>query len=252
MHNNWTQFSELNDLLADVVADVRDILGDRMIGAYLQGSFALREGDEQSDCDFLVVIDEEPTPEQLGKLLLLHDSIPQREGRWTKHLEGSYPIASQLRDLSGLGHEWWYVDHGARALQRSTHCNLEIVRWTLREHGITMAGPDPDQLVDAVPPEALRERMRKTLPTVVDDVLSWATLDIAWVQRYLVATTCGILYTLETAEVASKRQVPGVGNRQVRRRMEPAALPGHRRPSSWLCLQGVTAAGKRGAQPGLC
>lgn len=205
MNGAWTRFPELNDVLAGFVGDARDILGDRMIGAYVQGSFALSEGDDESDCDFLVVLRSDPTPEQLGNLMLLHDALPLRDGHWTKHLEGSYPIASEMHDLSGLEREWWYVDHGSRSLQRSTHCNLEIVRWTLREHGITLTGPSPLELVDPVPPEAIRDRMRRTLRTVVPDLLSWATLDIAWVQRYLVATTSRILYTLETAEVTSKR-----------------------------------------------
>ena len=43
------------------------------------------------------------------------------------------------------------------------------------------------------------------LPRVVPDLMSWATLDIAWVQRILIATTCRILFTLDTAEVTSKR-----------------------------------------------
>ncbi len=205
MNSEWTRFPELNSVLASFMGEVLDILGDWMIGAYVQGSFALNEGDEQSDCDFLVVLYEDPTPEQLGHLMLLHDAIPLRDGHWAKHLEGSYPITSELQNLDGLGREWWYVDHGSRSMQRSTHCNLEIVRWTMREHGITLSGPDPADLVDPVPPEAIRDRMRHSLQSVVRDLRSWATLDIAWVRRYLVATTCRILYTLATAEVTSKR-----------------------------------------------
>jgi hypothetical protein len=206
MTHDWTRFPELNDVLAGFARDAYTVLGDRMIGAYIQGSFALGAGDEHSDCDFLIVLHDEPTTEQLGRLVLLHDALPQRAGHWTKHLEGSYPIAHELRDQASLGTEWWFVDHGSRAVQRSTHCNQNYVRWILRERGVTLAGPAPTELVDPVPPEAMREEMRKRIPSIVPDLLSWATLDIAWVQRYLVATTCRMVYTLKTAEVASKRQ----------------------------------------------
>lgn len=172
MNNESTSSPELNGVLRRFVGDVLDILGDKMVGAYVQGSFALNEGDEHSDCDFLVVLYEDPTPEQLGHLMLLHDAIPVRAGHWAKHLEGSYAIASELRNLDGLGREWWYVDHGWRSMQRSTHCNLEIVRCTMREHGITLSGPAPCELVDPVPPEAMRDRMRQSLQTVVPDILS--------------------------------------------------------------------------------
>lgn len=205
MSSEWTRFSELNDVLSAFVGEVAAIVPDRLVGVYLQGSFALHEGDEHSDCDFLVVLEEGPTAEQLGSLVLLHDAIPQRAGHWTKHLEGSYPIAADLRDLAGLDREWWYVDHGSRAVIRSTHCNREVVRWTLREHGIVLTGPAPTAFMDPVPPEALRARSRTDLATVLPDILSWARLDTAWAQRYVVATACRIAYTLKTAEVTSKR-----------------------------------------------
>lgn len=201
-----TPFAELNEVLARLLAEVNAILGDLIAGAYLQGSFALGDGDEQSDCDFLFVLHEEPDPRQLGRLVLLHDEIPTRPGHWTRHLEGSYAIAGELRDLSGLGAEWWYVDHGWRCVQRSTHCNSEVVRWTLREKGITLSGPGPSTLVDPVPPEAIRARMREGLSTLVSDIRSWVSFEIAWTQRYLVATAARMLYSLETAQVTSKRR----------------------------------------------
>jgi hypothetical protein len=37
------------------------------------------------------------------------------------------------------------------------------------------------------------------------DLRTWAPFDIAWTQCYAVSTYCRILYTLHTAEVASKR-----------------------------------------------
>jgi hypothetical protein len=41
----FTPYQELDALLADLVREVRDILGDTFVGAYLQGSFALGAGD---------------------------------------------------------------------------------------------------------------------------------------------------------------------------------------------------------------
>lgn len=206
MNADPTPYAELNEVLAGLVSDVQVILGGTLVGTYLQGSFALGDGDMQSDCDFLFVLREQPSPEQLGLLVLLHDEIPTRPGHWTHHLEGSYPIAGDLRDLSGLGREWWYVNHGWRCVERSTHCNAEIVRWTLRERGITLTGPEPATLVDPVPPAAIRARMKADLATLLPDLRTWAPLDVAWTQRYLIATTCRMLYSLETAEVTSKRR----------------------------------------------
>ena len=53
-----TVFPELNELLAELVARVESILGDNVVGVYLVGGFALGAGDLQSDCDFIVVIEQ--------------------------------------------------------------------------------------------------------------------------------------------------------------------------------------------------
>lgn len=200
-----TPFDELNTLLKDFVHRVTDILGDNFLGAYLQGSFAVGDADMQSDCDFLVVTHGPLMPAHEARLRQLHDEIPTRPGHWTRHLEGSYPPKGDLRTLDGLGRRWLYIDHGWREMQWSTHCNTEVVRWSLREHGVTLAGPDPRELVDAISPEALRARMRQYAVTFLPELFTWLAFDTAWAQRYAVATCCRILHTLDSGRVGSKK-----------------------------------------------
>ena len=200
-----TTFPELNSLLRELVARVEAILGENFVGAYLQGSFAIGDADLHSDCDFLVVTNARVTLAQKHALRELHDEIPAREGHWTHHLEGSYAPSAELETLDGLGKHWLYIDHGAREMQWSTHCNTEVVRWTLREHGVTLAGPAPRELVREVSADSLRRSMRQLVERFLPDLLSWATFDTGWAQRYAVSTLCRMLYTLSTGEVASKR-----------------------------------------------
>jgi hypothetical protein len=200
-----TPFAELDAVLTDFTGSVRDILGDTFVGAYLQGSFALGAGDMNGDCDFIIAATTLPTGRAEAELRRLHEEIPTRPGFWTGHLEGSYADLASLRTVDGIGVRWLFCDHGHRELIWDTHCNSAHVRWILRHHGITIAGPPIADLVDEVPPRALREEMRAALPEVMAGVQSWAPFDIAWTQRYLVATYCRVLYTLHTAQVVSKR-----------------------------------------------
>ena len=200
-----TPFSELNDLLGELTERAAGILGDDFVGAYLQGSFAVGDADLHSDCDFLIPVRGPITPDQEAGLRALHDQIPTRPGHWTQHLEGSYPNKGELRTLDGLGRRWLYIDHGWCQMQWSTHCNTEVVRWSLRECGVALTGPDPEALVDPVGPEILRARMRQDARTFLADLLSWINLDIAWAQRYAVTTLCRILYTFNEGRVASKK-----------------------------------------------
>src|SRR5438093_4343904 len=172
-----TAFAELNELLAELVARDKSILGENFVGAYVTGSFALGAGDLHSDCDFLVVTQERVTAEQEQALRELHDELPTRSQHWAKHLEGSYAPRAQLETLSTLDERWLYVDHGWREMQWSTHCNTEVVRWTLRERGVTLSGPDPRELVREVPADALRCKMRCQIESCLPDLSSVTDLD---------------------------------------------------------------------------
>ncbi|MGW3958016.1 aminoglycoside adenylyltransferase domain-containing protein [Streptomyces sp. NPDC004752] len=200
-----TSFNELNDVLWDLTDRVSAILGDALVGVYLQGSFAIGDADLYSDCDFLVPVRQAPTAEQEVALRALHDEIPTRPGHWAKHLEGSYPDQDTLRGLDGLGCPWLYVDHGSREMEWSTHCNTEVVRWTLREHGVTLTGPDPVSLVEPVSPAVLRARMRDYALYDLPDYYGEHGFDCAWAQRLAFATLCRVLITHETGIVTSKK-----------------------------------------------
>lgn len=200
-----TRYAELNGVLHDLVTGAQAALGDSFVGAYLQGSFALGAGDLHSDCDFLVVVRERPDAGQEAALRTLHRVLPHREGHWNRHLEGSYAVAADLGSADRLGAQWLYVDHGADELVWSDHCNQPWTRWILREHGVTLVGPCPTEVVAPVPDDLLREQARAGLATLADDVLGWCPPDVAWCQRYLVVQAARSLYTVRTAQVASKR-----------------------------------------------
>lgn len=200
-----TPFPELNSVLAELAGRAAAILGADFVGAYLQGSFAVGDADLNSDCDFLIPVHRQVTGEREAAVRAMHDELPTRPGYWEKRLEGSYPVLSELRTLGGLGRPWLYVDNGWREMQWSTHCNTEVVRWSLRECGVTLAGPPPASLVDPVPASVLRERMRTDAPGFITGMQSWISLDLAWAQRYAVTTLCRMLNTYVEGRVTSKR-----------------------------------------------
>ena len=134
---------------------------------------------------------ERPDAEREAALRDLHRAIPHGEGHWCGHLEGSYAVADDLRSVAGLGAEWLYVDHGWDEMSWSDHCNQPWTRWILREHGITLVGPCPEELVDRVPDDVLRDAARAGLASITDDVLGWCPPDMAWCQRYLVVQAAG-------------------------------------------------------------
>src|SRR5258707_905610 len=78
----------------------------------------------------------------------------------------SYP--TPYHDLNELrqhpdGRRLWYLDHGSRAVIQSDHCNTLLVRWVVREQGVTLAGPVPATLLDPISVTALRQEMLATI-----------------------------------------------------------------------------------------
>ena len=79
----------------------------------------------------------------MAALRSIHDEIPTREGHWPHDIEGSYAPIDELATVDALGRPWLFNNHGTRTLEWDDHCNRAYVRWILREHGITLIGPEP-------------------------------------------------------------------------------------------------------------
>lgn len=201
-----TPYPDLNAILHDLVSGIQAVLGARCVGVYLQGSFALGDFDAHSDVDFVVAIADELTAAEVEALQALHARIYDGPAGWAQHLEGSYFPLAVLRTPDPSGQTLWYLDNGSRALKRSDHCNTVVVRWTVREHGVTLAGPPPSTLIDSIPVDVLRAY-------VLADLLDWGREILAQPERFanhfyqgfIVLSYCRMLRELHMGALGSKR-----------------------------------------------
>ena len=192
-------------MLRELVDGARAILGDAFCGAYLHGSFATGDADEFSDVDFVIVVADELTSRQVDGLQALHRRMHALEPAWAQHLEGSYIPRQHLRRVDWSHRPFLFLDNGANELVWDPHCNTAVVRWLVREHGVTLAGPDPKTLVEPVTPSDLRREARARVHEYAD----WAhelTVMSRWEQPYLVLTLCRLMFTIATGRVGAKRE----------------------------------------------
>jgi predicted nucleotidyltransferase len=202
-----TPFPDLNAVLAELVESIRAILGDSLCGVYLQGSFAVGDADEHSDVDFVVATHGEVDDKHVAALQVAHTRLHNLDVPWAKHLEGSYVPVDSLRRIDPGRRSYLYLDNGASELIRDNHCNTQVVRWTLREHGIVFAGPDPQTLIDPISADDLRAEM----PRVIADWAQYLHEPAAqrgmsrWLQQHTVLSFCRILHTLAIGEATSKQ-----------------------------------------------
>ncbi len=199
-----TPYHELNEVLAELRQGIQDVLGQNLIGLYLQGSFALGDFDEHSDVDFIAVSEQELTEEWAAAITAMHGRLFQLPTEWAKHLEGSYFSRAQLHGRPGkpIG----YLNHGSTTLERSDHCNTLVVRWTLYHCGIALCGPDIRSLLQPIDTDALKQESRQTLLDWGRDILvhpeNYAN---RFYQGLIALTCCRVLHTVESGQVHSKR-----------------------------------------------
>lgn len=215
-----TSDPQLNALLHELVGSVQAILGEQLCGVYLQGSFALGDWDQDSDVDFVVVIEDEPegqpqhaagppgcglSPARLDALQAMHGRLYDLETHWAQHLEGSYFPRGLLKRADPTRTPLMFLDNTARVLEPSPHDNTLVVRWVLREYGIPLAGPDPKTLIDPVEAADLRQEVQRNMAAWVAEIFADPQrMNNRWYQPYAVLNFSRMLYTIATGRVCSK------------------------------------------------
>ena len=203
-----TSDTELNAVLQEFVTSIQEVLGNNFVSAYLQGSFAVGDWDNDSDVDFTVVIENEVSDADLLALQKMHARIFNSGSEWAKHLEGSYFPKKILKSGDPAKTALLYLDNAHDKLILSDHDNTLVVRWVVREYGITLAGSTPQELIDPVSADNLRQEILSTMRAWADEIFSgqWK-LENKWAQPFAVLSYCRMLHSLHTGRVASKLSV---------------------------------------------
>jgi predicted nucleotidyltransferase len=200
-----TSNSELNTVLHEFVESVQEILKDNFVSAYLQGSFAMGDWDNDSDVDFTIVVENDIPEADLGALQIMHARIYNLGPEWAKHLEGSYFPKDILKSGDPAKKELWFLDNTFDKLILSNHDNTLVVRWVVREYGITLAGIPAKELIDFVSADDLRKEILSTMQEWGDEINSgrWK-MENKWAQPFAVISYCRMLHSLNTGRIASK------------------------------------------------
>ena len=204
-----TPDADLNGVLADLVASAQQALGANFVGAWLQGSFAVGDWDVDSDVDFLIATQRDPSAAEEAALNAMHARLYCLSSHWAQHLEGSYIPIDILRRVVAPGsprRSLLFLDNTSDMLERSIHDDTAIVRWVTRERGITLAGPPPATLIDSVSADELRREVRATMHEWGAEIAAGSySIANQWAQPFAVLMYCRMLQTLDNGRIESKR-----------------------------------------------
>ncbi len=207
MHNltkPWLQ-EDIKAVLDALLSGARAILGQNMIGAWLQGSLATGDFDEHSDIDFVIGVEADLKKVEIEALQQFHPRLYRYPSPWAVHLEGSYFPKHILRDYRQSGSKIWYLDHGSQELTRSNHDNTVVVKWILRERGVTLDGPVPSTMINPIPTEALRVDTYRTFMDWGKEIFeNPEIISNHFYQTFAVLSFCRMLQALKEGRIGSK------------------------------------------------
>jgi aminoglycoside adenylyltransferase-like protein/nucleotidyltransferase-like protein len=204
-----TPYPEVNTGAQELLTSISAVLGAQFVGMYLLGSLAL--GDfhpESSDLDLLIVTTAALADETVAALRELHQRFDRTTSPWARRIDAVYLPQGALREPVPSAARFPTVEWPGLLALEPPEPGWPIQRYTLREHGVVVSGPDPRSLLDPVHPDELRQAS-------MDRVEEWqarAQRDpdgVAWLRvqsnhAFVALTLCRVLYTLHTGSVASK------------------------------------------------
>lgn len=203
-----TPYASVNAFVNELHRCMAAMLGDALVGLYLDGSLALGGFDEHSDVDFVAVTRQRISQPTFLRLQAMHRDLAQLDSPWAVQHEGSYLSRSELRHYDPARSSHPNIERGVgEILKWATHdATWNVHRHILRECGIVVVGPPPHTLVAPVDFAQLRIEMRRCLVNWPGVIVQYGDSPIGsrGYQSYIVLTLCRMLCTIEAGEIRSK------------------------------------------------
>jgi predicted nucleotidyltransferase len=202
-----TPYPDVNEVLNLLHSNAKGILGDQFVGMYLYGS--LSSGDfnpKTSDIDFLVVTKITLPETTVAMLDSMHRQTWATSLKRAGKLEGAYVPQELIRQHDPNGAPCPQINEG-RFYLAPLGSDWIIQRHVVREHGVSIEGPDPKALIDFVTSDDIHDAVMGTLHEwwfpMLDDP-SWLRDKENGDRAFAVITMCRVLHALEHGTIVSK------------------------------------------------
>ncbi len=203
----WTQHEGINELLADLLGQMRLVLNGKLIGLYLFGSLVTGDFDMgASDIDLLAVTTSDIDDAEFEQLDRMQLDLISRHKAWEDRLEIAYVSQEVLRTCRWRTGNIAIISPGEPFHTKEAGKDWLINWYVVREKGIPLYGPSPKEVLAPITKEEFTKN-------VVTQTLEWRD----WIehseygrtrpyQGYAILTMCRALYATRNGEQASKKQ----------------------------------------------
>jgi predicted nucleotidyltransferase len=200
----WTQYANINALLADLLQGIQRILDRRLVGLYLYGSLVTGDFDMgASDIDLLAVTASDIDGNEFEQLDSMHLDFISRNKEWEHRLEIAYLSADALKTYRWRASNIAIMSPGEPFHVKEAGKDWLLNWYIVREKGVALTGPPPRTIIEPI----AKEEFIQVLTNHVREWRDWVEHDNTrpW-QAYAILTMCRALYTVRNGEHVSKRQ----------------------------------------------
>jgi len=202
-----TPYPEINEILLDISAEIKNILGQNLIGLYLFGSLSYGDfNPDSSDIDIVAILNKPLDRQELQLIKRLHETIKKKYPKWGDRLECSYTPIAMLKNILPPQEPRPYFGGGIFYDEAPYGNEWIINNYLLYRHGIVLIGCEFKKLIAPidileVQKACIRDLFQEWEPKMTD--FEW--LDNSHYQSYLVLNLCRILYTVMEGVVGTKK-----------------------------------------------
>jgi predicted nucleotidyltransferase len=211
LNNNLNTFHvtryDIAEILNPLSREIKNLLGENLIGIYLFGSLAYGDFSlGSSDIDLVVITRIPIEPNKLALVKKMHHQIGERFSQWHERLECYYTPIDMLKNILPPKNPRPYYGGGIFYDEAPYGNEWIINNYLLLESSIALLGPPFKTLcspieITEVQKACIRDLFQEWEPKIRDD--EW--LDNSHYQSYLILNLCRILYTVFCKATASKK-----------------------------------------------
>ncbi len=198
-----TSYPDINDLLADLLADIQAVLGDKLTGLYLYGSLVWGDFDHDiSDIDLLAALESDLDEADAARLERMHADFAHRNPRWEGRIEVQYYARLGLKTFRDQPRRMGNISPGEPFHLIEAGREWLLNWYFVQDYGVTLYGPPPAALIDPISQDEFVQGVREHALTWREHIR--VTEGDPPYQSYAVLTLCRALYTHRTGAQVSK------------------------------------------------
>ncbi len=202
---NISAYEDINALIEELSAEIKSVLGDKLIGVYVYGSLIWGDFDHDiSDIDMLAALDTDVTDTELADLEAMHDRFVGKYPDWNDRIEVQYFSKEGLQNFKMRAYRMANISPGEPLHIIEAGSEWFMNWYFVLTYGQTIFGPPPSKLIPSLTKEEF-------IATTIKDAKHWKdhirnTQNSRPYQAYAVMTLCRALYTVRYGEQVSKKK----------------------------------------------